>query len=59
MSPPSAAQAGNDVPTTNTELTSNTFALMESVRPLEMEVVLSIKYHDLEWTHVRRGCPVT
>jgi hypothetical protein len=46
MSPPSAAQAGNDVPTTNTALTSNIFALIESVRPLEIEVVLSIKYHD-------------
>jgi hypothetical protein len=44
MSPPSAAQAGNDVPTTNTELTSNIFDLMESVRPLAIEVVLNIEY---------------
>ena len=46
MSPPSAAQAGNDVPTTNTELTSNIFDLMERVRPLAIEVVLTIKYDD-------------
>ena len=41
-----AAQAGNDVPTTNTELTSNIFDLLERVRPLEIEVVLNIEYDD-------------
>ena len=46
MSPPSAAQAGNDVPTTNTEAARNIFVLMERVRPLGMEVVLNIKYGD-------------
>src|ERR1700735_4586766 len=56
MSPPSAAQAGNDVPTTNTEPTRNIFVLLESVWPLGIELVLNTNM-TIRVDQVRRGCP--